>query len=201
MGDTNGGSQLKLLLDRLGLSLEVLLAGGQANKATQSLKATLLKIATLMKDGTELAETTSRLLEALELYQLGQLQLTTDNLLIFPLPLPFLDNGYLLVEKNQDEQGAGEDSSSIHYSIHLSLEPIGNLEISFFQTLDGLYLTLSCESDDTKDFLHENQDLLKEMLLTTELLSVSFNTNAGDPTNDLIKKLVPTGETMLDTKI
>lgn len=197
----NGGYQLKQLLDRLGLSLEVLLAGGQTSKATQSLKAALLEIATLMKDGIELAETTSRLLGTLELYQLAQLQLTTDNLNIFPLPLPFLDNGYLLVERNKDEQDSGEDNSSTHYSIHLSLKPIGNLEISFFQTLDGLYLTLSCESEDTKEFLQENHALLKDILLTTELLGVRFNTKAGDPTGDLIQKLVPRGETMLDTKI
>lgn len=201
VGDTKGGAYLKQLLERSGLSLEGLLAGGQKNLATQTLKAALLEVATLMKDGTELAETTSQLLGTLQLYQLAQLQLATDNLLIYPLPLPFLDNGYLLVEKNKDEQKQNADKKSTHYSVHLSLEPLGNLEVTFFQTHDGLYLTFASESDNKKEFLHDNENLLNEMLLSTDLLGISFTSKAGDPTSELIQKLVPSGETMLDTKI
>lgn len=201
VGDTYGGTYLKQLLDRLGLSLEVLLGGGKNTKATQSLKAALLDIATHMKDATELAETTSRLLGTLELYQLAQLRLASDNLLIFPLPLPYLDNGYLLVENNNEKDGSTTDSDSIHFSIHLAIEPMGNMEISFFQTSDGLYLTIAGESEEKKKFLNVHLDLLKNILLSSELLGVSVNAHAGDPTSDLIQRLVPAGETMLDTKI
>jgi hypothetical protein len=196
----NGGEYLKQLMDRLGLSLEVLLAGGNNTKATQSLKAALLEIATHMKDATELAETTSKLLGTLELFQLAQLRLESDNLLIFPLPLPYLDNGYLLIEENKDKQSTS-DNNAIRYSIHLVIEPLGNIEISFFQTIDGLYLTVSCESVEKKEFLNQHLDLLKDTLLSSEILGMSVNEHAGDPINDLIQKLVPAGEAMLDTKI
>lgn len=201
IGSKDGGTQLKQLLDRLGLSLEALLAGGNKAPAAQSLKAALLEIATLMKGGAELADATNRLLGTLELYQLAQLRLASENLLIFPLPLPFLDNGYLLVEKNDKNDEGDIDTKTIRFSLHLTLEPLGDIEVTFLQMEDGLYIRFACDSQIKKDFTNEHRDTLKEMISSTEVLGLSFTDTAGNPANDLVQQLVPDGESMLDTKI
>ncbi|MCK5070932.1 MAG: hypothetical protein KAR01_10335, partial [Desulfocapsa sp.] len=130
-GNIDNGGQLKLLLNRLGLSLEALLAGGNKTETALSLKAALLELTTLLKGGGELADTTNRLLGTLELFQLAQLRLSSDNLQIFPLPLPFLDNGYLLVKKDEEEADSDTSDNPLQFSLHLSLEPLGALEITF----------------------------------------------------------------------
>ncbi len=201
VGDKDGGPHLKGLLDRLGLTLEALLAGGNKTPAAQSLKAALLEIASLVKGGGELADATNRLLGTLELYQLAQLRLSSENLLMFPLPLPFLDNGYLLVEKDDSSKDDTTDTDTLRFSLHLSLEPLGNIEIIFLQLEEGLYIRFACESKTKKDFANSHSDTLKEMISSTEVLGLSFTDTSGNPTNDLIQQLVPHGKSMLDTKI
>jgi hypothetical protein len=195
-------AQLKQLLDRLGLSLETLLASGEKKLASESLKAALLEITSLMKQGGELADTTNRLLGTLELYQLAQLRLASENLFIFPLPLPFVDNGYLLVEKEEKNKDEENDQNTLRFSLHLTLEPLGDIEINFLQTPDdGSYIRFGCESQIKKEFINSYQETLEEMISSTEILGLSFTDTAGNPTNDLIQQLVPAGESMLDTKI
>ena len=202
IGDKNSGLTLKHLHSRLGLDLESSLAGGKQQTAIQSLKAALLEIAALLKDGGNLADATNKFLGTLELYQLAQLRLSPENQLIFPLPLPFLDNGYLIVEKDKsDENDEKKSKQSLRFSLHLSLEPLGNLEIVFLQTEDCLYIRFACESDLAKNFTSNFQNELKEIISSTDAVSINFTDNADNPANDLILQLLPEGKSMLDTKI
>ncbi len=201
LGDKNGGALLKQLFDRLGLNLETLLAQGKNNAAEQTLKAALLNITALLKEGGEIADTTNRLLGTLELYQLAQLRLASENTLIFPLPLPYLDNGYLLVEQDGEKNSEQDQSETLRFSLHLTLEPLGNIEIIFLQTEEGLYIRFACESNLKQEFTNSFQDDLKGMISSTDVLGLSFTNTAGDPANDLIQQLVPDGKSMLDTKI
>jgi hypothetical protein len=198
----NSGVTLKHLYNRLGLNLESSLAQGKSQVAIQTLKAALLEIASILKDGGELAETTNKFIGTLELYQLAQLRLTSENLLIFPLPLPFLENGYLLVEQNKNREGdEGDNKHSLHFSLHLSLEPLGNIEIDFLQTEDCLYIRFGCESDQAKTFTSVFQDELKNIISSTDAVSINFTDTAGNPSNDLVFQLLPEGKSILDTKI
>jgi hypothetical protein len=201
VGGKDGGAHLRQLLDRLGLSLETLLAGSKKRPAAQSLQAALLEIATLTRDGDKLADTTNRLLGTLELYQLAQLRLASENLFIFPLPLPFLDNGYLLVENDAKNNEEGKKADTLRFSLHLTLEPLGDIEITFLHTAEGLYIRFACDSPAKKDFTNSYRDTLKEMISSAEVLGLSFTDIAGNPASDLIQQLVPDGESMLDTKI
>ncbi len=197
----DNGTILKQLLDRLGLSLEVLLAKGKQNQAVLTLKAALLEIGERMKQGSELADTANRLLGTLELYQLAQLRLAPDNLFIFPLPLPFLDNGYLLVEKDPDGSSDQKLSRPLRFSLHLSLEPLGDIEITFLHTEEGIYIRFSCESVEKRDFTSEYRPGLEELISSAEVLGITFTDTASNPANNLIQQLVPHGESMLDTTI
>lgn len=202
MNTPESGANLKQLLDRLGLSLEAVLAGGNKQQnAGQTLKAALLELSALLKSGGELAETTNKLLGTLELYQLAQLRLSNDNLQIFPLPLPFLDHGYLLVEEDSDNSTEGEDNAPLRFSLHLRLEPLGDIEIRFLNTDEGLYIRFACESKEISDFTSMHQEDLKQMITSTPVLGLSFTEGAGNPARDLIQQLIPDGEAILDTKV
>ena len=199
----DSGQNLKQLLDRLGLNLESILAkGNKLQNGTQSLKSALLEINTILKSGNELAETTNKLLGTIELYQMAQLRLSSENLLIFPLPLPFLNHGYLLVDKDSGEQQTESDrKSNRRFSLHLNLEPIGNIEISFLDVSDGIYIRFLCDTKAKADFANSFQGELKEMITSCDILGLSFGTGAGNPAQALIQQLIPDGEAMLDTKI
>jgi len=197
----DGGTQLKQLVDRLGLTLESVVAQGKNSAAGQTLKAALLEITAILREGGAIADTANRLLGTLELYQLAQLRLSTENLFIFPLPLPFLDNGYLLVEQDKNSDKGLSETDTLRFSLHLTLEPFGDIEITFLQTKDGLYIRFACESADKKEFTNGFQDDLKEMISSTEVLGLSFTDTAGNPASDLIQQLVPDGKAILDTKI
>ena len=199
----DSGQNLKQLLDRLGLNLESSLAKGkELQNATQSLKSALLEISTIMTSGSELAETTNKLLGIIELYQMAQLRLSNENLLIFPLPLPFLNHGYLLVDNDSRQQQTETDrKANRRFSLHLNLEPIGNIEISFLDSSDGIYIRFLCDSQEKAGFASSFQDELKETISSCDILGLSFGTGAGNPAQKLIKQLIPDGETMLDTKV
>ncbi len=196
-----GGTVLKQLVDRLGLSLEALLAEGKGKQGTETLKAALLEIAAVIKNAEEVAEKTNRLLGTLELYQLARLKLQSDNLLIYPLPLPFLDHGYLLVEQEKKAKESESDKVPEPFSLHLSLEPLGDIEINLLQSDEGLYIRFACESEEKKQFVSTHQDELKNIISATEVLGLSFTDNAENPASELIQQLVPEGESMLDTKV
>jgi len=201
IGNKDGGTLLKQLVDRLGLTPETVLAKGKNNTAGQTLKSALLEITTILREGGAIADTANRLLGTLDLYQLAQLRLATENLFLFPLPLSFLVNGYLLVEQDTESDKGLSESDTLRFSLHLTLEPLGDIEITFLQTKDGLYIRFSCESADKKEFTTGFQDDLKEMISSTEVLGLSFTDTAGNATGDLIQQLVPNGKAILDTKI
>lgn len=199
---TESGENLKQLLNRLGLNLESVLADNSKRQdVTHTLKAALQEIRGLLHAGSELAETTSKLLGTIELYQLSQLRLSNENLLIFPLPLPFLNHGYLLVDKDSNQGDKNELKPPSRFSLHLNLEPLGNIEISFLDTPEGLYIRFCCDTNEKSLFASSHQEELKQMISSTNILGLSFGEDAGNPAQELIQQLIPDGETMLDTKI
>ncbi len=197
----DGGALLKHFIDRLGLSFEALLARGEAGDAKQTLKSALLELAQAFKSADHLAENTTKLLNTLELYQLAQLQLDKDNVYIFPLPIPFLEKGYLLVEKH--ESGSDTDTSAQgeeRFSLHLSLEGLGNLRIDILKSPEGIYLRFLSDSKEKLQFIESFKDDLLVNSVDSYILGVSFSQEPLDTAADLLKKLLPDGESLVNTK-
>ena len=197
-----GGSMLKQLIDRLGLNLEQLLARGDKNSAVHTLKAALLELAHSFKTAGSAAETTNRILATLELFQIAQIQIGGDNQLIFPLPLPFIEQGYLLVAQDgedgeQNDRGATEQ----RFSLHLTVSELGNLQIDFLHTPEGLFIRFRAGDQQKADFLQSFGDELKKAITAIPLVSLSFSGDAPDPIHELIRKMVPESDSMLDTKV
>lgn len=199
IGKESGGL-LKQFIDRIGLSFESLLARGDKQPAQNTLKAALLNLAGIFKEAGELTENTNRLLNTIELYQLAQLQLNKDNLFIFPLPIPFLEKGYLVIENFKEETKESDDSEE-NFSLHLALEGLGNLRIDVLRNSLGIYIRFISDKKEKLEFIREYTDELLPALVDTNILGVSFSLEPVDPAADLLKRLLPDGESIVNTKV
>jgi hypothetical protein len=197
----DGGESLKQLIDKMGLNLEKLLAGGDTENSVNTLKAALLEIAHVFKEATDIAGTTHRLLGTIEVYQLAQMHMENAGNLIFPLPFPFLEQGYLIVEDyGQQKEGESGIQPPLRFSLHLTMAELGNLRIDFLQYEDGLYIRFNTESQEKSDFIESFSTDLQQAIADKPLLGLSFSDTATDPAAELIQKLLPHGSSMLDTK-
>ena len=196
-----GGQVLKQLIDSLGLNLEQLLAKGDKNSAVVTLKAALLEIAHNFSKAGNIAETTNKILATLELFQLTQLQVGGETQLLLPLPLPFIEQGYLIVERDE-KSGAKENiQPENRFSLHLSVSELGNMQIDFLRNQEGLFIRFRAGNKQKADFIESFSEDLKKAISDVPLISLSFSGDAPDPIQDLVRHLVPEGNSMLDTKI
>lgn len=196
------GATLKRLIDNLGLNLEHLLARGDKEMATRTLKAALLEAVQVFASAEDLAETTQKLLTTLELFQIAQLQGSNTSQLIFPLPLPFIEQGYLVVD---DHGQGGEDDtqspSETRFALHLTMSDLGHLRIDFLRNPEGLFLRFFADSEDKAGFLAEHQADLKQAIGDIPLIGLSFAGGAVDPVQELLRKIIPQGRSLLDTTV
>lgn len=198
--EQQGGTILKRLVDSLGLNLEHLLARGDKEGATRTLKAALLEALHIFSSAEDLAETTQKLLTTLELFQLVQSQ-NSPNQLVIPLPLPFVEQGYLLVDQDEGEGGEEGGRGEKRFSLHLTMSELGHLRIDFLRNEEGLYLRFFADSEEKAHFLAEHDDDLKRAIVDTPLIGLSFASGSSDPVQELLQRIVPPGRSLLDTKV
>jgi len=197
-----GGPFLQKLFNRLGINFENLLSTGRADKAPFTLKAALLEVAQQFSNAEDISGQANKLLAALELYQFAQLQLGQQNVFIFPLPLPFLEQGYVLIEQDlesdSDTPGAQTEQK---FAVHLTLTELGDMQIDFLKNEEGLFIKFHLDSQDKVEFVSQFTDLLTNMLSGVKLAKVLFSDSVESPASALVKKLLPKGESLLDTKV
>jgi len=195
-----GGGLLKQFINRLGISFEALLARGNKEAAQSTLKSALFNLANAFKGAEELSDKTNKLLNTIELYQLAQLQLDKDDLLIFPLPIPFLEKGYLIIENYSGKNG-NEDDQEDRFSLHLALEGLGNIRIDILKNPEGIFIRFISDDREKLAFLEQFKDDLLLNTVDTTILGVSFSLEKIDPAADLLKRLLPDGESIVNTKV
>jgi hypothetical protein len=201
-GDKSG-LILKQLIDRLGLSLERLLAEGNKEAASNTLKAALLELGQSFKGADAVAEHTNRILTTIELFQLAQIHMDEgDRQFLFPLPLPFVEQGFLLIENNGQRGNQGDYAESvIRFSLHLTMSDLGHLRIDFFHIQEGLYVRFHTDSQEKATFVSHFSDELKQAISEVPLLGLTFAGDATDPVGDLMRHIIPEGQSILDTKV
>ncbi|MFV0436190.1 MAG: hypothetical protein ACK5PS_02170 [Desulfopila sp.] len=195
------GSLLKQILDSLGLAFEKMLAQSDGTGAAKTLKATLLELATIGKSG-QLSDTFLRHLSTLEFFQLAQLQSQASQHFISPLPLPFLEQGFLTVEQS-DPSVSNNDYAGQEYrfSLFLRVTPLGNLRIDLFHNREGLSIRFLAEDQDKADFLDRYSKDLRENITESPVQRITFAAGAPDPATELIHRLVPEGHSVFQTTI
>ena len=196
-----GGEVLRQMIDTLGLQMEAKLGKGLTDEGTSSLKSALLEVIHLFGESETTKEAGKTLLSTIESFQLSQLRLDQDKTLIIPLPFPFLEQGYLLIDQKQDQETEDHKrKKQLHFSLHLALSGLGNIQIEFVQTDDGFWMRFNCDSQEKADFVGQFSDDLKQQLADTPLQGISFSGTANAPGTDLVRMLVPAGKSFLDTK-
>ena len=199
--DTLGGEVLKQLIDRLGLSFERLIAEGNTETASKSLKSALLELSKSFADAESLSEHTNKLLSTLELFQMAQIQLDTSRQTLYPLPLPFIENGFLLVEHDDANTSHAEHQEApLRFSLHLTMSELGWVRVDFLQSKEGLFIRFHTGNTATADFASSFSDELKQAI-TAPLAAITFTADAEDPVKYLLKQLLPDGSQVLDTKV
>lgn len=187
---------LRNLLLRLGLDLEAVLARQQGT-GEGTLKAALLEV--LAKGGGEGREHAAQLVQTLELFQLAQVRLDQQGALLLPLPLPFLEQGFLVAEGGGE--GADGKAEPQRLALHLALQGLGDLRVDFYHSEEGLLLRFACEGREQADFLAGFQGELRSALEQLPLTGLSFTTGVESPDKSLIRRLLPEGQSVLDTRV
>lgn len=200
IGNKAGGTVIKQLLEGVGLNLEHHLARGDKNSAAATLKAALLEVAHTFKNAELIASTTNKVITTIELFQLTQLNSNNETFLIFPLPLPFIEAGYLRIEKDGGN-GENSDTDDFRFSLHVTMSDLGNINIEFSKTKDDLTIRFRAESEEKMAFIEQYASELIEAITDIPHVSVSFAQDATDPITDLVKQIIPEGQSMLDTKV
>ncbi len=192
------GRELEQFVNRLGTNLEQLLATGKQEEAALTLKSAVLDIRHALADTTQ--QQADQLLSTLQLYQLLQIRLAGEAIFFFPIPLPSFNQGYLLVEPDQKQhENQGEPYKK--YSLHLSLEGLGNLQVELQQQAGGMRLRFYAEDTTRAKFLAENREELADWLTATEIESVQFLTGAKDPTKKLLSFMFHGSSGVLNTRV
>lgn len=196
------GRDLAMIWNRLGLDMEVLLAGGKKSEAKTCLKSSiLLHLKDLYQQGkaSEIIEST---LDQLKLFQLCRLRLAQENVFFVPLPFEFLEKGYLFAEKwKHQENDPDRQNPFWKMTLSLKLSFLGNLQILLlFENLD-LRLRILCDSDDKVEIISRFLCRLKDSLTTVSLCSYSVGTGAEDPGRYLVRRLASENDHFLRTEV
>ena len=197
-----GGELLQQLVAKLGLNLEGILAAGNREDAVKTVKFALMELVQNADKESKLVESGKNALKTLEFFQLTQLQTARQDALVVPLPLPFLEQGYLVVEDYTDQSGKGGGDGEMpkHFSLFLKLQPLGNLKIEFVFSGDGLYIRFHSESKEVSGFLATFKDELKGAITDTLVHGVSFTENGEDPLAAVLKRGRPDAESFIKTQ-
>ncbi len=194
------GKELEQFINRLGTNLEQLLATGKQEEAAQTLKSALLEISHSFSENTKIQPQADQLTATIQLYQMLQIRLAGEAIFFLPLPLSFLNQGYLLVEPDEkQDQGQQTGTENNKYSLHLNLEGLGNLKVDLQQQAGGMRLRFFAEDSEKAKFLSENRDDLQQWLTATTLESVQFLTGAEDPTKQLLARMTSGPASLLNT--
>ena len=195
------GSQVRQLIDRLGINMERLLAEGRQQEAVQTLKYALLELIQQLPAEDKSVLQADQMTKSIELFQLLQIRLAGESLLFLPLPFSFLDQGYLVID--QDQQSGGKEEAGGQrvpaYELHLRLAGLGNLQINIRQEEGRLFVTFYAQDAERARFLAGFRQELDRWLTSADLESVRFLVGAKDPARTLLEKIVHGVTGMVDT--
>ncbi|PID44106.1 MAG: hypothetical protein CR981_01630 [Proteobacteria bacterium] len=195
------GTFVKEIVHRLGINLEPLLARQDTKNAAATLKATLLEIVNTFKESKTVIEQAGTLLSTIEAHQYAQLQLNHQDILLFPLPFSFINYGYLMIENYREGKSGKAENDQISFSLHLSMSGLGNIKICVHKKNNGLYIQFYLESEEKAAFLSLFQEKLNQLISSNNLQSVTFSTGAEKPETELIRKMFPNQQSILNTTI
>jgi hypothetical protein len=200
------GLQLAEQLNRLGLDMERLLLEGKSEEAARTLKFALLEAAQSGSKEERHSISAERLVHNLELHQLLQMRLAGQSLFFLPLPFSFLQQGYLLVDRDQSggqQEGSKEQSRQPAQTatLHLQLEGLGNLNIDIARSDDRITLKFLTEHSDQAKYLAGFREELESWLTGGTLVAAQFLVGAKEPVKALLARILGDSTGVIDTSV
>nr|WP_320009557.1 hypothetical protein [uncultured Desulfobulbus sp.] len=191
------GQQLQQSLELLGTNMERLLSQGKSQEAAHTLKFALLEL-TSQSPAPSLQQTVDEALHTIQFSQLVQMRLGFESIFFMPLPFPFLQSGFLLIDhKNQKDRQENQQKNRQQHelSLYLQLEGLGNLNITVHQEDNKINLTFYSQDASRAQFIGYHKQELTTLLSTGTLYSAQFLVGAQEPIKILIEKMLhaPTG--------
>lgn len=128
------------------------------------------------------------------------LQLLPEGALLLPLPLPFLKRGLLLVE--QSPSGRRQDGEKpCRLSLFLDLTELGEMRVDVLWAEGDILVKFTCARDETAALLEAWSGDLRQRLEAEASASLLFAVGDVAPGEELLRKLRPEGQGLLDTRI
>ncbi|SDL65617.1 hypothetical protein SAMN05660860_00935 [Geoalkalibacter ferrihydriticus] len=142
-------------------------------------------------------------LQHLEFWQMCRARMAEIGADFLPLPLGFLEQGYLLARRHggQDDTEAGPTKQACSLSLFLELEGLGSLQVHCLHQEDGLYLRFSCQNAQVAEFLAGGRDELTQALGESLLRAVTFADDAEAPGPALIRCLMPAETRIVNARV
>lgn len=178
--------------------LRILGPGGAKDEIVSLRELLLATQAQLLGVHDDKAEAVARLLQQLELTLLCQARLAQSGQTLHFLPLPFVETGYLIADQGS---AAPESKAPATLSLHLTLSGLGDLQIDFLHEAPGVFLRFSCSSPETMAFLSDFHEELRTGLGDLPLRGLAFVTGAENPVQALLRRLLPDGAGVLNTRV
>ncbi len=193
------GDQLKQLHERLGLNMEQLFAKNNDQEAVKTLKFALLEIG--QQANRQVTEQSNQILQTLELHQMLQARLAAEALFFIPLPLPFIEQGYLVADDpSSSEKKQKKEEGTPTYTLLLQLEGLGNLRVEIRRIDQSLDIRFYTEDTGKMIFLKEHREELDKWITTGQLDSAQFLTGAIEPIKEILAKITKNSSGMVNTK-
>ncbi|WP_305046388.1 hypothetical protein [Geoalkalibacter sp.] len=142
-------------------------------------------------------------LQHLELWQMCRARLGEIGVDFLPLPLSFLEQGYLVARRQGEasDQGAQSARAAHSLTLFLELEGLGPLQIDCLYQDAGLYLRFFCRDREVAGFLAGGREELAQALGEDTLRGAAFAAGAEEPAQALIRRLIPPTASIVNARV
>ncbi len=200
-GSRLSGSLLSSLINLLGLDTERQVMHSNPDHAAARLKSALMALSQDKGQDQDVRQRAERLVSHLELFQLCRVRLWEQGLNWLPLPLPFLEQGYLVWDRNEDgESRAGTESEPV-VRLVVQMSWLGDLDIRMQLTPQGLRLGLACARPETVSLLEGNREELLQSVTAVPVVQCSITLGAENPSKILLDLAVDDGERVFEARV
>lgn len=144
------------------------------------------------------AECATDVLQGLDMTRLFNLQGEAEGVMLLPLPLPFLSQGFLLVEDRDDRS---EALASKKLRIYLKLEKLGEIRIDMLWDRKKLRIKFTCDKSKTSQMLSGFSEELCQTLHFEPSPEILFTTGKTHSEEDLMALLGNETHRFVNTRI
>jgi hypothetical protein len=176
------------------------LAEGSAESLARQLTEALGK--SLYQELDRVGQRQEESLRHLELWQLCRSRLGESDGTFVPLPLPFLDNGYLVARRRESAEDGGTEGrgETFTLSLFLDLRKLGYVQIDLLYQQQELFVRFHCRDAGAAQAFSAARDELGDSLGGIPLATVAVGVGAESPDRALIREIIPAERNLLDAR-